>query len=341
MNATRTLALLLSALLLAACGKSGDRAGDAGSSAGKPSIVFGEQRNTRPIAEAAGTLKDAPYDFKFATFATPSTEFEAFRSGALDLASSNDITVLNAAQSGLKLKIVAEISGSFLQKSVGVIVQGNSQVKSIGELKGKKIVVSTARGGSGDNLLYGALKEAGLTQGDVSISYAPFNDALTAFRSGDIEILVTNDPYLILAEQVGGRVLRNGQGINSGLGLIAASEASLADPAKRAAIQDVLKRLTQAGEWVQQHPDEYAAFLVKDTGIELSLAKLLVARGSATVGPISETTITTEQKVADQLVERSLWSQPTDVRAYFDASVYPAATENASITQSSAEGHSP
>ena len=336
MNVSRTLALLLSVSVLAACGKSGDAGSGAGSSVRKASIVFGEQRTTRPIAEAAGTLKDAPYDFKFATFATPSTEFEAFRSGALDLASSNDITVLNAAQTGLKLKIVGEISGSFLQQSVGVIVQGGSKIKSIGELKGKKIVVSTARGGSGDNLLYGALKEAGLKQSDVSISYAPFNDALTAFRSGDIEVLVTNDPFLILAEQAGGRVLRNGQGINSGLGLIAASEASLADPAKRAAIQDVLKRLAQAGEWVQQHPDEYAAFLVKDTGIELSLAKLLVARGSATVGPISEATITTEQKVADQLVERSLWSQPTDVRAYFDASVYPA-TANESTT----EGHSP
>ncbi len=344
--ACRATALLLMTVLLQACGGGSSPAEGSG---GTTRIVFGEQRSTRPIAETAQAFKDAPYDFSFATFATPSTEFEAFRSGALDLASSNDITVLNAAASGLRLRIVARIWGSFLQKSVGIVVQGNSPLRSVAGLKGRRIVVSTARGGSGDNLLYGALKEAGLRYEDVSVSYAPFNDALTAFRSGDIEVLVTNDPYLILAEQQGGRVLRNGEGINSGLGLIVASDAALADPAKRAAIQDVLKRLQTAGEWVGQHPDAYAEFLAKDTGIELSLARAIVERGTAQIGAVSEADIAVEQKVADQLVERGLWKQPVDVRTYFDTTVYPlspsavaaAPAQPSSPSSSATEGNSP
>lgn len=315
------LALSLS-LLLQGCGKAGDA--DAPQTAAKVKIVFGEQRNTRPIAEAAKVFDGAPYDFKWATFATPSVEFEAFRSGAVDLASSNDITVLNAAAAGLKMKIVATQAGSFLQKSVGIVVQKNSSVRSVADLKGRHVVVSTARGGSGDNLLHGALKEVGLKPSDISISYAPFSDGLTAFQTGAVEILVSNDPYLIVAEQAGGRVLRNGEGINSGLGLIAASEAALADPAKRAVIDDVLNRLAAGGAWAVQHPQEYAAFLAKDTGIDPELAKLVVARGTVQVQPITHAVIATEQKVADELYERGLWPKALDVRGYFDASVYTA-----------------
>lgn len=315
------------ALLLQGCGK--NDAADA-KTAAKPvvKIVFGEQRNTRPIAEVAKVFDDAPYDFKWATFATPSVEFEAFRSGAIDLASSNDITVLNAANAGLKMKIVAAQAGSFLQKSVGIIVPKDSPIHSVAGLKGHHVVVSTARGGSGDNLLHGALKEAGLKPEDITISYAPFSDGLTAFQTGAVEVLVSNDPYLIVAEQAGGRVLRNGEGINSGLGLIAASEAALADPAKRAVIDDVLQRLSKAGDWVLQHPDDYAAYLAKDTGLDPKIARLVVERGSVHVQPISDEVIATEQKVADGLVARGLWPQPVDVRAFFDAGVYTTTTNN-------------
>jgi sulfonate transport system substrate-binding protein len=319
--------LLVAGLVLVAsgCGKHGaDDAVASPKSAVK--IVFGEQRNTRPIAEVAKVFDDAPYDFKWATFATPSVEFEAFRSGAIDLASSNDITVLNAANAGLKMKIVAAQAGSFLQKSVGIIVPKDSPIHSVAELKGHHVVVSTARGGSGDNLLHGSLKEAGLKPEDISISYAPFSDGLTAFQTGAVEVLVSNDPYLLVAEQAGGRVLRNGEGINSGLGLIAASEAALADPARRAVIDDVLARLSKAGDWVLQHPDEYAAFLAKDTGLDPKIARLVVERGTVHVQPISEAVIATEQKVADELVARGLWSKPVDVRGFFDASVYTSNT---------------
>lgn len=322
----RMLSAALAAMLVLTtpgCGRhDADRAAAPTKSAVK--IVFGEQRNTRPIAEVAKVFDDAPYDFQWATFATPSVEFEAFRSGAIDLASSNDITVLNAASAGLKMKIVAAQAGSFLQKSVGIIVPRDSPIHSVAELKGHHVVVSTARGGSGDNLLHGALKEAGLRPDDVTISYAPFSDGLTAFQTGAVEVLVTNDPYLIVAEQVGGRVLRNGEGINSGLGLIAASDAALADPAKRAVIDDVLNRLSKAGDWVLQHPDEYAAYLSKDTGIDPKIARLMVERGTVHVQPVTEAVIAAEQKVADDLVARGLWSRPVEVRGFFDARVYTA-----------------
>ncbi|HEY0179015.1 MAG TPA: PhnD/SsuA/transferrin family substrate-binding protein [Dokdonella sp.] len=315
--------LLAAAATLQAC--AGDTAPAA--VAAHTKLVYGEQRNLQIVAEAAHAFDGAPYALEWATFATPSVEFEAFRAGSLDLASSNDITILNAAATGVGLKIVAALRGDALQKGVGIIVQRDSSIRSVADLKGRRVVVSSARGGSGDNLLHGALKEAGLAPGDVDISYAPFPDALSAFRSDALEALVTNDPFLILAERHGGRVLRNGEGINSGLGFVVASDAALADPARRGAIADALARLGAASRWCRAHPDDYARAYAERNGIDAELARLVVDRTGTTVVPISAEIVATAQKVADDLAERGFWPRRVDVHAYFDAGVFvtPAA----------------
>jgi len=302
-------------LFLAGCGR-----GEQGSG-GRTRIVFGEQRSMRPMGEASGAMKDAPYDFKWATFATPSVIFEGFRSGDIDVASSNDITILNAAANGVKFKIVAALRGG-LQKGVGIVVRGDLPVRSVKELKGRKIIVSSARGGSGDNMLHGALREAGLSAGDVTISYAPFTDSLSAFRSNAVDVMVTNDPYLILAEQHGGRVLRDGQGLNAGLALVVASDAALADPAKRAAIADMLRRLDKGVDWSREHAEDYAEYYAKAYAVDLDLVRQMHQRSPLRLEEITPEIVTLTQKVADDLVVRGFWQKSLDVRPFFAATVF-------------------
>ncbi|WCT74163.1 ABC transporter substrate-binding protein [Sphingomonas naphthae] len=316
MIARRPLLLGLASLplLLAGCGR-GEGTG------GRTSIVFGEQRSMRPMGDASRVMEGAPYDFKWATFATPSVIFEAFRSGDVDVASSNDITILNAAANGVKLKIVGAMLGG-LQKAVGIVVKKDLPVRTVKDLKGRKIIVSSARGGSGDNMLHGALREAGLSAGDVTISYAPFIDSIAAFKSDAIDVLVTNDPYLIVAEQHGGRVIRNGVGLNAGLALIVASDAALADPAKRAAIGDMLGRLDRGVDWARDHPEEYARYYARAFSVDLSLVEEMQRRTVFRMEPISPEIVALTQKVADGLVTGGFWPKPLDVRPFFDATVF-------------------
>ncbi len=100
----------------------------------------------------------------------------------------------------------------------------------------------------------------------------------------------------------------------------------MADPAKRKVIADVLQRLSSASEWCLAHPDEYAAVLAERTGVDLSLAKLIVQRGGTTLRPVSDAAIATEQKVADGLVERGLWQRHIDLRGSFDATIFTSAS---------------
>lgn len=304
-------------LLLGSCGTGGE------GEPGKTSLVFGEQRSMRPMAVSSHALDKLPYDFKWATFATPSVMFEAFRAGELDLSSSNDVTILNAAANDVKLKIVAALRGGLL-RNLGIIVRKDSSVRTVRDLKGRKIIVSSARGGSGDNVLHGALREAGLKPSDVSISYAPFNDSLSAFRSNAVEILVTNDPYLILAQQHGGRLIRDGVGLNSGLALVVAADKSLADPAKRSAIGDVLGRLKTGVDWCRDNPEAYAAAYAKEFGLEVDLVRRMHERAPTRMLPITEDIIATEQKVADDLLAREFWDKPLVVRSFFDATLLSA-----------------
>jgi len=313
--------LLLIVLLIATCEGCGGGT-ERGATPARTKLVFGEQRSTQLIAEAGHAMDGKPYDFEWATFATPSVLFEAFRSGAVDVASSNDITILNAVAAGTSMKIVGAIHGTAWLKGVGIIVQGGSSVRTVTDLKGRHVVVSSARGGSGDNLLRGALREVGLTADDVTVSYAPFSDSLSAFQSNALDILVTNDPHLILAEQHGGRIIRNGEGLNSGLGLIVASDAALADPAKRAIIGNVLARLNKASRWCLDHPDSYAEVFAQRTGVDPALAKLVVARGGSTIDPIDATVIATEQRLANDLVERGFWQKHLDISPAFDSTAF-------------------
>lgn len=311
----RGLLLGLASLPLVAAG-----CGRGGGSDGRTRIVFGEQRSLRPMGEASGVMDGAPYDFRWATFATPSVIFEAFRSGDIDVASSNDITILNAAANGVKFKIVAAMTGG-LQRGVGLIARGDLPLRAVREVKGRRIIVSSARGGSGDTMLHKALREAGLSANDVSISYAPFTDALAAFKAGSIELLVTNDPYLIVAEQSGGRLLRDGRGLNAGLALVVTSDAALADPAKRSAVDDMLHRLQRGVDWSREHSEAYARYYAKTYSVDLDLVRRMQQRSILRLEPPTPAIVALTQTVADDLVVRGLWPKRRDVTPLFDTTL--------------------
>ena len=184
--------------------------------------MLGDQAGgTRALAEAAKVLDGTPYAFKWANFQGAAPLFEAQRAGAVDLAPAGDLPVLAAAVGDPTLKIVATRVGSGAQ--LGILVPADSKLRSVAELKGRTVFVSSARGSISQFQLYGALAEAGLSREDVSVRFVLPVDAFTAFESGRIDVWATFDPYFGTAVQQGARVLRDGTGINSGLGFVTAS----------------------------------------------------------------------------------------------------------------------
>lgn len=129
-------------------------------------------------------------------------------SGQYQFAFSNIVSVLSARAQGLPLKVIASGSNStgVDGKDVSMIrVPENSPIKTPADLAGKKVSVNTL-----NNLLQMlgdvAVSGAGGDPGSVKFVELPFPDAVTALGNGNIDAMVTAEPFDTIASK-GTRVI--------------------------------------------------------------------------------------------------------------------------------------
>ncbi|OYO28548.1 ABC transporter substrate-binding protein [Janthinobacterium sp. PC23-8] len=314
----RLLSALPACALLAACG---EKVLAPSSGLSKVTLVLGDQVNLlRSKAEAAGVLDGAPYKIEWASFQGAAPLFEAVVSGDVDTAMAADTPALAAAAGGARVKVVAASVSS--PKAVAILVPPNSPILSVADLKGRPVIVSSARGSVAHYLLFGALREAGLSIDDVKTGFMLPGDAAVAFASGQIEAWATFGTYQASAELRGARVLRDGVGINSGIGVIAASDAALANAGKRAALADVLQRLARSNVWANDHPLEYARVFERITRLPPDVVKLVVGRDRPQLRAPDQRIVTQLQQVADAFYAARLFPRRVDAQQLVDASLF-------------------
>ena len=312
----RHLLIGFGGLALAACapkGKSGDSA--------QVVLKVGNQRGgTKSVVLASGVLTGAPYKVEWSEFAAAQPLLEALGAGAVDLGEVGDAPFLYAYASGAKIKAVltAKSGGA----STAVLVRGNSDIKTVADLKGRKI--ATGRGSIGHYLLLRVLQNAGLKPTDVQVVFLNPGDAKAAFSAGSIDGWVTWGLYIPLALDAGARVLASGEGVISGYGYEAATEAAIAT--KRPQIADFLHRLAVARHWALDHSEAYAAALAKETGLDQAAALYTVQRYKALPVLTDQAVIREATAVFDTYRTTGAVSTNRDIAQAFDTSF------NASVT---------
>ncbi|WP_330292952.1 ABC transporter substrate-binding protein [Streptomyces sp. NBC_00576] len=315
-----TAALSLTALLaLTACGA--DSSADAAGSGSRVTLTLGDQAKTlQTLVDASGALKGAKYKVKWAEFEGAAPLFQAVQAGAADTTYSADLPALQALSGGVKFKNVAALKND--GHHTGIIVRKGSEVRSVKDLKGKKVVVSSAKGSIAEYLLANVLKQNGLEYSDVKVQYLLPTDAQAAFSSGKIDVWATFGVYQAVGLQQGGRLLVDGaDGRISGYGFIGASDKALADPAKKAALGDFLKRLGTALKWTSTHQDAYADAIVERNGATPAIAKTLASAAYSKVLPITPEVSSTVQDVADLMNGIGVLDPNVDVADSADTSV--------------------
>jgi len=317
---TLAAALGLSALLtVTGCG--GDSAADTAGGSSDVTLTIGDQAKTlQTILAGSGALKGADYKVKWAEFEGAAPLFQAVQAGAADTTYSADLPALQALSGGVKFKNVAALKND--GHHTGIVVRKNSDVKSVKDLKGKKVVVSSAKGSIAEYLLANVLRQNGLKYSDVKVQYLLPTDAQAAFSSGKIEAWATFGVYQAVGLQQGGRLLVDGaDGRISGYGFIGASEKTLADKAKKAALGDFLKRLGTALKWTSTHQDAYADAIVERNGADPAIAKTLASAAYSKVLPVTPEVNKTVQDVADLMHGIGVLDPNVDVAKSADASV--------------------
>ncbi|GGR20202.1 aliphatic sulfonate ABC transporter substrate-binding protein [Deinococcus ruber] len=268
MKTTRFLSLLTVTALLA-------------STAQAVTFTIGYQKGGLPaLLKARGTLDAAKaqgIDFTWTLFTAGPPLLEAANAGAVDFGAVGDAPGVFALAGGADLKYVAT-SETRVPTTEAIIVPAGSSLKTLADLKGKKIGV--ARGSSAHYFLYRALKSAGLTLNDVQLVPLLPPDARPAFETGAIDAWAIWDPFLTTALQgSSARVLKDHSGLYLGKSFYLAPSRVLADAQKKKALQYLLDALADTAAWANTHQREVIDELHTDLGLPISVLNVTVPKG--------------------------------------------------------------
>uniref|UniRef100_UPI000F07473B ABC transporter substrate-binding protein n=1 Tax=Pseudomonas viridiflava TaxID=33069 RepID=UPI000F07473B len=224
------------------------------------------------------------------------------------------------ATGGVPLRIVAVRRSQ--ARSIAILVPKDSPIQTVADLKGRNVVISSARGSISQYLLIRALANAGVKETDVNIGFVMPTDALPAFNAGKIEAWATFGVYQAFAEEQGARVLLSGEGINTGLTFITASDEVLTDPVRRQAINDVLKRLAKALDWARNNTDQYAEVFARVNDIPLPVSRRLQSWGIEALEPVEDRDVDALQQVDDLFVEKKIFPHGVKVAKLVDRQAF-------------------
>jgi sulfonate transport system substrate-binding protein len=195
-------------------------------------------------------------------------------------------------------------------RSEAIVVRSDSGLKTVAELKGKKIALN--KGSNVHYLLVRAIEKAGLKYSDITPVYLPPADARAAFERGSVDAWVIWDPLLAAAEkQLGARVLADGAGLVSNYQFYVAARPYAGKHAD--IVRIIIEELARVDEWGLQHPKEVAAVLAAQTGLDAATVDLAVQRYSYGVKPLTPAVIAEQQRVADAFTRLKLISKPLRV----------------------------
>lgn len=197
-------------------------------------------------------------------------------------------------------------------KSEGIFVKSNSPIRSIAELKGKK--VGYAKGSSSHNLIAAALERNGLSLGDITSVNLGAADGAFAFENGGIDAWVVWDPYFALGQaRTETQVLAyTGDMLPDNASFLLANSAFAASHPEL--IQDLIDGSAEAGAWAKAHLEEVTAALAQATGIDPKILAEVNARAGFDVVPLSEKILSTEQETADRLTKLGVLPKQISVR---------------------------
>lgn len=243
-------------------------------------FTIGYQKGGLPaILKARGTLdkyKAQGIDFKWVLFTAGPPLLEAANAGAVDFGSVGNSPGVFALTGGADLKFVA-VSENHSDSSEAVIVPKDSRIKTLADLKGKRVGV--ARGSSAHYFLSNALKSVDLTFKDITLVPLLPPDARPAFESGSIDAWAIWDPYLTTALQgTGGRVIHDHSGLERGESYHLAPSAVLKDPEKKRALQVLLAELESTAVWANKNQSTVIAQFSEELGIPKSILEVTVPK---------------------------------------------------------------
>ncbi|UUY09287.1 sulfonate ABC transporter substrate-binding protein [Pseudomonas sp. J452] len=226
---------------------------------------------------------------------------EGLNVGSIDFGTTGEAPPIFAQAAGADLLYVAHEPPA--PTSEAILVPKDSSIKSVAELKGKKVALN--KGSNVHYLLVRALEDAGLQYSDIQPVYLPPADARAAFERGSVDAWVIWDPFQAAAEhQLQARSLRDGQGLVANHQFyLAAKPYALQNPE---VVSVLVEEVRGIGEWTRANSAEATAQVAPLLGLSPAITRTAVERQAYGAQFISPEVVEAQQQIADTFSDLKL-----------------------------------
>lgn len=260
-------------------------------------------------------LKPLGYRVEWKEFPSGPPLLEALNAGAINFGNAGETPPIFAQAGGVPLVYVAYEPPA--PKGEAILVPKDSPIKSVADLKGKKIALN--KGSNVHFLLVKALEKAGLKYSEIEPAFLAPADARAAFERKSVDAWVIWDPYQAAAEAAtGARTLADGIG-SDGKNIVAnhqfyfSSHKFLEDPENQKAIDVVLEQLREVDSWAEKDIHTVAEQLSPSIGLPVPVLEIALKRQSYGIKPINREVIAAQQQIADVFFALGLLPKPIKV----------------------------
>ena len=273
--------------------------------------------NTLNILKGTGHLEKAlapaGVTVEWREFLGGSQLSEALAANAIDFGHASDGIGVFQQASGKGLAYLA--AESPYPGGVGFLVPKDSPIRTVRDLKGKKVV--TGRGYNTQYVLIKALQANGLRYEDIEPVYIlTASDSVAAYQSGSVSALGLWDPFL-----AGAQVATDSRLLFDGTGLSGNRTYHFAQPAyaraNQATLRTVFAELGKANQWAQGNPKEVVALLSPQLKVEPKVLALATERRQYGVVALTPEIAREQQGLADAFAELKLIPKPIEVKDAF------------------------
>jgi len=278
-------------------------------------VRIGYQKfGTLNILKARGNLeqrlKSEGLSVQWVLFPAGPQLLEGLNTGSIDFGHTGEAPPIFAQAAGAPLVYIA--NGNPNPKAEAILVPKDSTIKSVADLKGKKIALN--KGSNVHFFLVKALQDAGVKYEDIQPVFLPPADARAAFEQSKVDAWVIWDPFFSAARQAtGAKVLRDGEGLAANREFYLAAKPFNDQHPDR--VRAILEETQKADAWAKANVTEAANLLSPQLGIAVPVLEEVLTRRPAGIQPIQPDVVAYQQQVADTFLKLKLLPKPIQVKA--------------------------
>ncbi|SNT63771.1 sulfonate transport system substrate-binding protein [Tardiphaga sp. OK246] len=246
-------------------------------------------------------LKALGWNIKWTEFSAGPALLEAINVGALDFGNTGEAPPIFAQAAGAPIRYVAYEPPA--PKGEAILVPKGSPIKSVAELKGKKVALN--KGSNVHYLLVKALEKANVKYSDITPVFLAPADARAAFERGAVDAWVIWDPFQAAAEAaIEATVLADGTDTVSNYQFYLSSQKFLESDPK--VVDAILEGLREVDDWAKTDIKAVAEQLSPSVGLPVPVLEVALKRQAYGIKPIDRKVITEQQQLADTFLALGL-----------------------------------